>query len=284
MGERIGGNVMKGLVLDGGGVFGIGQAQILSEIDLNKFDFMVGTSIGATNIGAIAANVNPSDLPDFFHYFMPKIFQKRWFKIHGLYCPLYLDDALNNALKYLVGDIDMGEIEKPIFITSVHFNTKRLKVFSNKKERDAFWPLWEVIRCSVSAPSYFTPWKGYIDGGVFVNNPSMVAVAAASRVLNCPLSEIEICSIGTGHFDNYKDDKKMWSILHWGVWLINALLDGASSDMSDYFVRYLPIKKYLRIDFKGDRNWRLDKVKYMYEAENLWHKDIQNAIKVISEF
>jgi uncharacterized protein len=275
---------MKGLILDGGGVFGIGQAHILSKIDINKFDFFVGTSIGAANVGALCFGTEGKDLPDFFHECMPKIFKKNILRCNGLYCPKYSDYELNKSLRYLMGNIDMGDIKKPLFITSVNFHDKKLKVFSNTQENDAFWPLWETVRCSVAAPSYFAPWKGYIDGGVFVSNPSMVAVAAAAKKLKCPLNEIEICSIGTGKFDTYQKYKRMWSIFHWGSWLINALLDGASNTMSEYFVRSLPIKKYFRVDFWGDKSWCLDNVGAMYEAEKLWKNDIEKSIKSIQLF
>jgi len=275
---------MKGLILDGGGVFGIGQAQILKNIDVSKFDFFVGTSIGAANISSVVSGVNLQELPSFFHKDMPIIFKSSLISRCVAFSPRYSDIELNKSLKRLTGDISVGDVKKPFFITAVNFTDNKLKVFNNIQKEDKSWPLWEVVRCSVAAPSYFSPWKGYVDGGVFANNPSMVGVAACSKVLGCPIDEIEICSIGAGKFKINNSEKKMWSIVHWGSWLIDALLYGSSSNMSDYFARSLPLKKYLRIDFIGEKSWKLDSVSNMSVAERKWKNDINDAIASINDF
>lgn len=65
---------MKGLVLDGGGVFGIGQANILDKCPLDKFDFFAGTSIGAAIAIRAALGLPTNSLTEFFHREMPEIF------------------------------------------------------------------------------------------------------------------------------------------------------------------------------------------------------------------
>ena len=45
----------KGLALDGGGVFGVAQAEILCKLtDPMKFDFVAGTSIGSVTAALVA--------------------------------------------------------------------------------------------------------------------------------------------------------------------------------------------------------------------------------------
>jgi len=275
---------LKGLVLDGGGVFGLCQANILKNIDVDKFDFFVGTSIGSANIASILSKkIDVNKLPCFFYEYMPRIFKKNAFRLN-FFSPKYKDSELNESIYDLTGDIKVGDIKKPFFITSIDFKSNKLKVFNNIQIEDESWPLWEVVRCSVAAPSYFSPWKGYIDGGVFANNPSMVAVAACSKVLSCPINEIEICSIGTCTFNINNDGRKMWSTLHWGGWLITSLLHGASSNIPDYFVSSLPLKQYLRINFIGERSWKLDSVSDMYIADKMFEKEIDDAIVAVNNF
>ncbi len=275
---------MKGLVLDGGGVFGIGQAIIVKNIDVTKFDFFVGTSIGSANIASVLSGADTINLPSFFYEWMPIIFKSDLYSKLKILSPKYKDANLNESLYRLIGNVNVGDIKKPFFINAINFNDNRLKVFNNIQEEDKSWSLWEVARCSVAAPSYFVPWKNYVDGGVFANNPSMVAVAACCKLLKCPINEVEICSIGTGIFDVNNDGKKMWSVFHWGDWLIKSLLYGSSSNMSDYFVNSLPLKKYLRINFKGEKAWKLDSVSDMKIAEERWKEDINNAIIMVNDF
>ena len=110
---------------------------------------------------------------------------------------------------------------------------------------------WEVVRCATAAETYFPSQKGFADGGVFANNPSMVGVAAASKVLGVPIEEIELLSIGTGD-RTVGSSSAPSSVFGWGDWLIGAMLDGASDKMHDYFVRSMPLKKYERIQFAGN--------------------------------
>lgn len=276
---------MKGLSLDGGGCQGIGQANILENIDVSMFDFFVGTSIGSVNAAICATELNVN-LPVFFHEEMPKIFRGHWWRRFKIFTPRYGDKALNKALIKVFDGIQLGDVKKPLFITCVDINTKRLKVFDSTDPSDASLPLWEVIRSAVAAETYFSPWKGRADGGIFVNNPSMVAVAAACSKLGCKLTEIELCSIGTGaeNSNNNINGLRSYSFISWGIWLITALLDGAASTMHEYFVRSLPLKKYVRIEFVKDSNWKLDSVKDMYAAEKAWTYDILRGIEIINTF
>lgn len=276
---------MKGLVFDGGGCFGIGQARILDKVDVSKFDFFVGTSIGAANAAAVAAELN-INLPDFFHEEMPKIFSGYGWRRFKPVAPRYGDKAINSALLKILDTTQLGDAKKPLFITTVDLGSKRLKVFDSTDPDDATQPLWEVIRMATAAETYFPPWKGYADAGVMANNPSMVAVAAASSKLGCKVNKVELCSIGTGAeiTNNKPGELNPHSYLSWGKWLINALLDGASSSMHEYFVRSLPLKKYTRIEFVKEPEWKMDNPKDMLKAEKAWEDDIQKAIKTVNKF
>lgn len=274
----------KGLVLDGGGVFGIGQARILSEIDVSKFDFFVGTSIGSAISASIASGIDHKRLPDFFHEEMPKIFKTNIFNRYNIFNPKYPDKGLNNALIELLDGLILGNVQKPLFITAANLSTNEIKVFSSENASDEGWPLWEVVRSATAAETYFAPWKGYADGGVFANNPSMVAIASACKVLKYDINEIQLCSIGTGLGSGNYSPKKDFSLFSWGAWLLNTLLQGSSNSMHGYFARSLPINKYTRIQFVRKNGWKMDNPKDMLKAEDFWKTDIQNGIKTVNKF
>jgi patatin-like phospholipase/acyl hydrolase len=276
---------MKGLALDGGGSFGIGQARILEKVDTSKFDFFIGTSIGAANAAACAMESN-ANLPEFFHDSMPKIFDGHWWRKYKPVAPRYGDKELNKALMDAFGGLKLGDAKKPLFITAVGIGTKQLKVYDSQDPSDSTMQLWEVVRSATAAETYFLPWKGHADGGIMANNPSMVGVAAACHKLGCDMSDIELCSIGTGaDTTNERPNRlRMHSLLSWGLWVISALLDGGASTMHEYFVRSLPLKKYTRIEFIKDSEWKMDNPKDMLSAEVAWEDDIQDAIETVSKF
>jgi len=276
---------MKILVLEGGGTFGIAQARILDAIDTTKFDCFVGTSIGAANAAVVATQRNIK-LEEFFHVEMPRIFDGRWWRKYKPFTPRYRDESLNQSLIRIFDGLQLRDAKKPLFITAVDMNAKRLKVFSSIDSDDGTRLLWEVVRSATAAETYFAPWKGYADGGILANSPQMVAVAAACSKLGCNLSDIELCSIGTGEATcNYNlSGLRAYSFVSWGLWIIRALLNGASSSMHDYFVRSLPVKKYTRIQFVRDPSWNMDNPKDMLKAEKAWEVDIQRAINIVKEF
>ena len=279
------GKIMKkGLVLDGGGVFGIGQAQILSQVDVSKFDFFVGTSIGSAICSGIAVGEDPKILPDFFHEEMPKIFKTNALHKYNIFNPKYPDKALNSALVGLLDGKTMGDAKKPLFVTSANLSTNELKVFKSIDSSDEVWQLWEVVRAATAAETYFAPWKGYADGGVFANNPSMVAIASASKNLQIPIGDIQLCSIGTGVGGGNYSPKKSFSLFTWGAWLLKTLLQGSSNSMHGYFARSLPINKYVRIQFVRDKKWAMDNPKDMLKAEKAWEGDIKRGIDTVNEF
>jgi len=274
----------KGLVLDGGGVFGIGQAHILSQIDTSRFDFFVGTSIGSAICAQLASGGNYDILPEFFHNEMPKIFKTDWKHKYNIFNPKYPDKALNDALVSLLDGFILGNVKKPLFVTAANLSTNELKVFSSFNTEDQGWQLWEVVRSATAAETYFAPWKGYADGGVFANNPSMVAIASACKVLQYDVGDIQLCSIGTGiGSDNYSP-KKDFSLFTWGAWLLNTLLQGSSNSMHGYFARSMPINKYTRIQFVRQKGWKMDNPKDMFRAEDYWKEDIKRGVETVNRF
>jgi patatin-like phospholipase/acyl hydrolase len=273
---------MKILALDGGGVFGDVQAAVLEGFDAyEKFDCFVGTSIGSALAAATAVGLRKDVGRPFFHHFMPKIFEVDLLRKFNPFNSRYSDKELNKALRGVFRGKYYRDVQKPLFITAANVGTRTLKVFNS--DDDGGWLLWEAVRAATAAETYFPSWKGLADGGVFANNPSMVAVAAASKALKVPLEEIEILSIGTGS-KPYNSRRGPQTMFGWGMWLVDALLEGASDEMHDYFVRSLPLKKYTRIQFAGRPGWKMDSPKAMLEAEDVWQRDIMAAIQTAKDF
>jgi hypothetical protein len=214
---------------------------------------------------------------------MPEIFHRNWLRSLNPFTSRYPDDGINEVLQSLFDTALLWDVKKPLFITAADVGRKTLKVFDSSNFDDARIPIWEVVRSAAAAETYFASWKGYADGGVFANNPAMVAVAASSRVLKCGLQDMEILSIGTGK-STQEGKKNPESLFQWGSWLVGALLTGASDDMHDYFVKSLPVKRYERIQFLRDPEWRMDNPADMDKAMSKWAVDILVNVPTVKEF
>jgi len=277
---------MKGLALDGGGVFGVGQASILSQVkDLDKFDFVAGTSVGAIVGASIATKIDQAQFMDFFLEKAPKIFAGYTWKRFNPFTPRYSDKELNAALKSLFPG-KLKDVKVPLFITAADLNRETLKVFFSGDSEDGELWLWEVVRMAVAAEGYFLPWKGLADGGPFANNPAMVATVGSIAKLGVSLSELELCSIGTGERckNNTVGSTKWWTVLKWGRFILSILLSGAANKMHEYFVTNLPLKKHLRIQFERKKGWAMDNAALIPKALEEWDHLIFDAIVKVDRF
>ena len=279
----------RGLTLDGGGVFGIGQALILSQVSsLDKFEFVAGTSIGAV-IAAVVATRDAEQLrklPEFFYKQLPAVFSGYFWRHYCPFTPRYNDKALNAALQSLFPTQYMRDLKIPTFITGADLNQRQLKVFYSGDSQDGALPVWEVLRMAVAAETYFAPFNGIADGGIFSNNPVMVGIAAAQQVLKMPSESMRICSIGTGEssYNTNIGTTNGWTVIAWGSYLLSALLCGASSKMHAYFAQQMGLKEYLRIQFMREDAWHMDCPTDMTAAAVKWAPAINDGISKVEAF
>lgn len=274
---------MKILALDGGGVFGRVQSRILAEANCyDKFDAFAGTSIGSPQAMSIALGKPEMVQPQFFDKWMATVFQTSWFRRVNIFQSEYSDKGLNAALQAVFDSATLGDVKKPVFVTAANIGQKTLKVFSSLNFEDQSWPCWEVARAATAAETYFDPWKGFADGGIYANNPSMVALAGAVRMLKVKMEDIEILSIGTGRSQDEGNPPR--GRLTTALWVLRAMLSGSANDMHEYFVKSLPVKRFVRIQFGRDAEWRMDDPSDMYRAERKWAVEIAEAVKTVQAF
>jgi patatin-like phospholipase/acyl hydrolase len=213
---------------------------------------------------------------------MPKVFGDSWFRKVNVFQSEYPDAGLNAALQSVFDSATLGDAKKPVFVTAANIGQKTLKVFSSLNFEDQPWPCWEVARAATAAETYFSPWKGFADGGIYANNPSMVALAGAARMLKVKLEDIEILSIGTGRSTDEGNPPR--GRLTTALWVLKAMLSGSANDMHEYFVKSLPVGKFVRIQFVRDPKWKMDNPPDMYRAERKWASDIAEAVKAVKAF
>src|SRR5215472_1340194 len=263
---------IKVVAIDGGGIRGIIPAIILAEIqtrlgaDLFKaFDLIAGTSTGgiiALGIGAICKNnrpYSPSELLDLYLQNGPAIFHKNILTPeHQLFLPKYSPDALESALQQFFGDAQFKSALTPLLISSYDLQGQIPFFFkSHKIASDATynWRLADIARATSAAPTFFPPLHltrgsedyALVDGGVFVNNPSMAAYAEA-RSLYPEALAFTVVSVGTGdHQDQITyASAKDWGLIGWAKEIVLVLMDSVSEAV-DFELRALPGCSYYRL-------------------------------------
>jgi hypothetical protein len=154
------------------------------------------------------------------------------------------------------------------------------------RDRIATAPNWPKVGLYTSAaPTYFPSVDGYIDGGVYANNPSMCALTQSQdrRIRGRPaLSDVALLSLGTGTSLVYIPDKRLdWGYAQWVQPLIFLMLDGLTG-IADYQCHKILDKRYHRLApvFPPGVSMPLDAVKRIPDmiqfAESL---DLSDTVK-----
>ena len=178
------------------------QVDLLSHVDL-----LAGTSTGAIIALGLAAGLPPADLVGFYHRTGPAIFPRRRSRAvrrltRSKYSPLPLREALQEAL----GARTLADSRLPLLIPAYDLCTDKVHLFrtpphAERLRRDGREMMVDVALASSAAPTFFPshPLRGLrlIDGGVWANNPTMVAIVEALTVFKRSLEEIVVISIGT---------------------------------------------------------------------------------------
>jgi hypothetical protein len=263
---------IKVLAIDGGGIRGIIPAIILGAIqkrlgnDLHTFfDLIAGTSTGgiiALGIGTGCNNgkpYSPDELVNLYVANGPAIFKQDLLTPEkALFFPKYAPDGLEKALAGFFHNAELEAALTPLLISSYDLQSQLPFFFkSHRIAADATynWPLAAIARATSAAPTYFPPHHltrgsedyALVDGGVYVNNPSMAAYAEA-RALYSGYEEFVVVSVGTGD----RQDRitysaaKDWGMIGWAQQIAPVLMDSVSEAV-DYEMRQIPGCNYYRL-------------------------------------
>ncbi len=264
------------LALDGGGARGIYSAQVLAKLEdatsapvRDRFDLIAGTSAGSIVAGATAAGVPLEEVVELFEKHASRIFSKSLFR-RGIFRSKYSQKPLKDVLGETLPSITMGEIATPLIITASNISTGDVQVFKSRYlddlnlpyHRDRNVPLVEAILASSAAPTYFNPRRVgeslMADGGLWANNPSILAVTEAVSKFERSLDQIHILSIGTGHSTNMYKSERSWGIMTgWGSTKLVSCFLNLQSQASTNMAKLLMGERYIRLDPEIE-NWDLD--------------------------
>ncbi|HWY61689.1 MAG TPA: patatin-like phospholipase family protein [Rhizomicrobium sp.] len=227
------------------------------------FHLVAGTSTGGIIACGLANNMKAEALLNLYVQDGGEIFSRSFWQritnLGGLNGPKYSADNLEKVLLPLLQDVALKdvtstelliptyaiELSKPIDSDGVQ-STRMPMFFKSWKARgqglnqgqqadDYNFRLRDIARATSAAPTYFPPAQVYnssgdafgaVDGGVFANNPSLCALAAAYQMY--PGAKFTLVSLGTGSLERPVPyaHARGWGTLQWLHPILSVLMDG----------------------------------------------------------
>ena len=279
------------LALDGGGTRGVYSAQVLACIEQETgapvrehFDLIAGTSTGSIIAGAAAVGIPMAGVVKLFEKESPRIFQRRWLGSFHMRSK-YSRRSLEQVIRSCVSNLTLGEISTPLMITGSDISTGGVHVFKSRYLKDLGEPyvrdgdvvLSDAILASCAAPAYFDPVPVgdflLADGGLWANNPSIIALTEAVSKFRRLVEQVRILSIGTGHSVNLYSQKRLWGLMTgWGREKLVSYFLRLQSDASANMAKLLLADRYLRLDPEIEA-WKLDDTKHLSNLKALANRD-----------
>jgi len=212
---------IKALALNGGGVRGYLQLQLLREkygeffVPYKNYEYIAGCSVGGLIAGLFGIGLSVREAIKIFEENVNKIFSRTW--TFPIFCDYkYKSSGIDEVLKNIFEDNMFYETKNRVKLLIPAYSTKRkrIKIFKNYSEQ--FMQIKHVLRATMSAPIYFEPytfasqyfcdigdWDTFLDGGVgggISNNPSLILFVELLRFRSKKLNgeKLTIENIGTG--------------------------------------------------------------------------------------
>ena len=256
------------LSLDGGGIRGVFTAAVLAALEedyrvriADCFDLIAGTSTGGILALGLGLGYSPREMVQFYVELGPQIFANRagWRDARRLVRAKFPAERLAKALKSKFGERALGESTKRLVIPAFDLGKNEVYVFRTahleRLRRDYRLPAWHVGMATAAAPTYFPAHRlpdevRLIDGGVWANNPAMVALAEAvgTRHLALPLAHVYMLSLGTiraVHSPRAELDNA--GKLGWANPAVDVILDASSIGVTNQ-ARALLGDRFLRVN------------------------------------
>lgn len=286
---------MRILSMDGGGARGLYTATILARIVreeprlLDNIDLIAGTSTGAVIGMLLASDFPPDEIQRIFEQLAPKIFAPvpLWRRTASpFFASSYDSEVRSNIFHDWCEDRTFADVKKWLLITTFKVDginphpdasifpgnctrwrpglLTNIPRMQGLVEPDLPLTLHEVLMWATAAPVYFPIQDGYVDGGVFANNPSLCAMTRS--LANIPqLSSKDVCvlSLGTGvrpkRLDIDSNGSLSWGLGRWAPYLVDLLFDSSNRTVNLHMA-YLLGQRYHRVNPELDWDVALDDV------------------------
>jgi uncharacterized protein len=240
------------LSIDGGGIRGIFSAAVLADLEaalgtgnsiVGHFDLVAGTSTGGILALGLGAGKSAREIRDLYTHRGPEIFPPVWDNILGRTWKAFRNNVLNatfhrysrqaleRVLQEFLGDRIFGESCVRHVIPAFDGRFSEVFLFKTRHHRD-YEQDWrsrmvDIALATSAAPTIYRPLEsgGYrlIDGGVWANNPVMLAVVEAMIAYDVPRERIKVLSIGCGDEPYHVIRRMTWG----GLWQWRKIIGAA---------------------------------------------------------
>lgn len=278
------------------------------------FDLIAGTSTGSVIAVLAALGYSVEDIHEIYINKLNKVFtpNERYFNsipgrlftfltnpitkmftgvsLNELYRSKYSYQGTISILKDYTQNKKLIDINKTrLVIPSTNLIQGRPYIFKTPHLPDQgdnydFYVL-DAILASAAAPAYFDPvtLPGYgifSDGGLWANNPGLVAYAEAIKIgMSCKrdvdpkfkLHDIAILSVGTGHaIENFSPPYLKAGVKWWTRKLLELMFE-AQTQSSTFYLEKLLHDKYVRVNFeRPHRDWgQMDDYRYASDMSQM---------------
>ncbi|MFI7691624.1 CBASS cGAMP-activated phospholipase [Nonomuraea sp. NPDC049655] len=254
------------LSLDGGGLRGMFSAAVLARLEedldvhiVDHFDLIAGTSTGGIIALGLGLGLSPRQVLEFYTQHGPRIFRDRTHLrgLRHLVRAKYPVAPLRAALTDVFGDRTFGESTKRLVITSYNIGANDVYLFRTPHlptlKRDWRERAVDVALATSAAPTYLPgmPLDGarLVDGGIWANNPSMVALTEAIGPLGLPLSAIRVFSLGTTtDMRNRSRRLDRGGLLPWASDAVEVLMRAQSESATKQLRHFIGKEHVLRLN------------------------------------
>jgi hypothetical protein len=290
-------NTFRILSIDGGGIKGVFPAAFLCALqeDLGvdvarHFDLIAGTSTGGIIALGLGLGLPPSQIVDFYIEQGPAIFTRRkplWFMGPSKYNV----EPLRNALEHIFGDRRLGESQSRLFIPSFDANSGVIHIYKTphheRLRRDYRCTAVEVALATSAAPLYFPSHRSerditLIDGGIWANNPTGLAVVEAMSMLGAHPGAIRVLSIGCTDTPANRIPGKWLGL--WAFRLLDTILRGqsfGSMGIAMHLAGHENVFRYNPIVLPG--RYKLDGVAGVDDLRGLAYQEARHASPKLRE-
>lgn len=279
------------LSIDGGGLRGIIPLAVMERLDAavpdwrKDINMFAGTSTGGLIALCLAGGMSPRAILDVYINQGAFIFERSlWQEFKTLdeaVGPKY--DSTNREIvcKKVMENRRLGDLRSPdgtkghVVIPAFDLDDKseqdpasrrwKAKVFHNLPTRDGSGDdleyAYRVAMRTSAAPTYFASYDGFVDGGVFANNPSMCALAQTQDkrlTTPIPFADIRMVSISTGTYLYHLDGDESWGLAQWAPRLAGLLTDGVNEVADFQTAQMMDEHTYCRIPLQLITDIKMD--------------------------
>ena len=240
------------LAIDGGGIRGIYPAAVLAGLEQRflggasvapYFDLIAGTSTGGIIALGLGAGLPGADLADLYIRRGREIFppyrtgflgkaQRRIGDACRVFRYRYDRDGLMGVMQDVLGGRRFGDSHNRLCVPSFEGRYGEVYIFKTPHHpdfrNDQFESMSKVAAATAAAPTFYRPLEddGYtfVDGGVWANNPIMIALVDALSCFDVPRDRVKILSLGCGD-DPYTVNRA--KIVRGGMWAWRDVISAA---------------------------------------------------------